>query len=159
MWRQSGPDGSGKFAQYDVKDVSEHMSFLEMLDDLNEELIEDSKDPIAFDHDCREGICGACSMVINGHPHGPKERSTACQIHMRHIFDAGMDEMEAAKDIALANYEDWMDAERVYANVASIYREIREVPAGEGMTPMEVFAGMAELFKHQKSNGTHGHQP
>ncbi len=93
VWRQSGPDGSGKFAQYDVKDVSEHMSFLEMLDDLNEDLIEDGKDPVAFDHDCREGICGMCSMVINGHAHGPKERSTACQIHMRHIFDAGMDEI------------------------------------------------------------------
>ena len=76
---------------------------------------------------------------------------------VRKRFNAGMSEMDAAKDIALANYEDWMDAERVYANVASIYREIREVPAGEGMTPMEVFAGMAELFKHQKSNGTHGH--
>jgi hypothetical protein len=65
--------------------------------------------------------------------------------------------MEAAKDIALANYEDWNDAERVFANVAAIYREFRGIPASEGLTPMEVFAGMAELFKHQKTNGTHGH--
>ena len=62
-----------------------------------------------------------------------------------------------AKDIALANYEDWNDAERVFANVAAIYREFRGIPASEGLTPMEVFAGMAELFKHQKTNGTHGH--
>ena len=92
VWRQSGPN-DGRFEQYTATDVSEHMSFLEMLDDLNERLLEEGKEPIAFDHDCREGICGMCSLVINGHPHGPKEKSTACQIHMRHIFEAGMDEI------------------------------------------------------------------
>ncbi len=75
----------------------------------------------------------------------------------RKRFDAGLDEMEAAKDIALANYEDWNDAERVFANVAALYREFRNIPASEGMTPMEVFAGMAELFKHQQTHGHHHH--
>ena len=74
----------------------------------------------------------------------------------RKRFDAGLDELAAAKDIALDNFEDWNDAERVYANVAALYREFRGTPAGEGMTPMEVFAGMAELFKHQQAHG-HGH--
>ncbi len=79
------------------------------------------------------------------------------EFEARKRFDAGMDEMTAAKDIALANYEDWNDAERVYANVAALYREFRGVPAGEGLTAMEVFAGMAELFKHQQTHGQHHH--
>ncbi len=83
IWRQAGPNEEGMLKTYDVTDVSEHMSFLEMLDVLNEDLIAKGETPVAFDHDCREGICGTCGMVINGRPHGPVARTTACQLHMR----------------------------------------------------------------------------
>lgn len=85
IWRQSGPDKAGKFERYEVTDVSEHCSFLEMLDLLNERLVEQGIDPVAFDSDCREGICGTCGMVIEGRPHGPQKATTTCQLHMRHF--------------------------------------------------------------------------
>jgi succinate dehydrogenase / fumarate reductase iron-sulfur subunit len=87
VWRQKDAKDEGRFVHYEAKGVSEHMSFLEMLDVVNEGLIAKGEDPIAFDHDCREGICGTCSMVIGGRPHGPKERTTACQLHMRSFED------------------------------------------------------------------------
>jgi succinate dehydrogenase / fumarate reductase iron-sulfur subunit len=87
VWRQRNGASSGQFVSYDAKDVSKDMSFLEMLDVLNEELMAKGQDPIAFDHDCREGICGMCSMVINGRPHGPQKNTTACQLHMRQFND------------------------------------------------------------------------
>jgi len=87
IWRQKNKDSKGKFETYKLDDVSEHMSFLEMLDVLNESLEVEGKDPIAFEHDCREGICGCCSMVINGRPHGPNKRTTTCQLHMRSFSD------------------------------------------------------------------------
>jgi succinate dehydrogenase / fumarate reductase iron-sulfur subunit len=83
IWREGGVYANGKLESYQVE-ASEHMSFLEMLDVLNQQLIEEKKDPVAFDHDCREGICGSCSMVIDGRPHGPQTGTTACQLHMRH---------------------------------------------------------------------------
>ncbi len=83
VWRQKNGSDKGTFETYDVKDISSEMSFLEMFDVLNERLILEGKDPIAFDHDCREGICGACSMHINGRPHGPWHATTTCQLHMR----------------------------------------------------------------------------
>ncbi|HYJ37705.1 MAG TPA: succinate dehydrogenase/fumarate reductase iron-sulfur subunit [Chitinophagaceae bacterium] len=83
VWRQATKDGEGRFETYEVKDISSEMSFLEMFDVLNERLIHEGKDPIAFDHDCREGICGTCSMHINGRPHGPWHATTTCQLHMR----------------------------------------------------------------------------
>jgi len=83
VWRQSGPQDQGKFVEYDLPDVSEHMSFLEMLDVLNEGLIARGEEPVAFDHDCREGICGMCGGVVNGEAHGPDARTTLCQLHMR----------------------------------------------------------------------------
>jgi succinate dehydrogenase iron-sulfur subunit len=82
VWRQEGPNDKGGFKTYDV-DANPHQSFLEMLDVLNENLISQKQEPVAFDHDCREGICGACSMVINGQPHGPLQGTTTCQLHMR----------------------------------------------------------------------------
>jgi succinate dehydrogenase / fumarate reductase iron-sulfur subunit len=87
VWRQAGRSAPGRFEQYHVADVSEHMSFLEMLDVLNARLIGEGREPIAFEHDCREGICGSCGMVINGRPHGPVPRVTACQLHMRSFRD------------------------------------------------------------------------
>ena len=87
VWRQKNGASKGEFVSYDANDVSRDMSFLEMLDVLNEELMGKGQDPIAFDHDCREGICGACSMVINGRPHGPQKNTTACQLHMRQFKD------------------------------------------------------------------------
>lgn len=83
VWRQKNNNESGKFETYNVPNVSEDMSFLEMFDVLNERLIIEGKDPVAFDHDCREGICGMCSMFINGRPHGPLKGVTTCQLHMR----------------------------------------------------------------------------
>ena len=85
IWRQKSSDMSGKFESYEVDNLNTHMSFLEMLDVLNEKLVAEDKEPVAFDHDCREGICGMCSMVINGRPHGPMKGTTTCQLHMRHF--------------------------------------------------------------------------
>src|SRR5688572_22535300 len=87
VWRQKNTADRGHFETYQVKDISSEMSFLEMFDVLNEELIREGKDPIAFDHDCREGICGTCSMYINGRPHGPWQANTTCQLHMRAYKD------------------------------------------------------------------------
>ena len=84
IWRQNNASEKGRFEIFEIE-ADEHMSFLEMLDVLNEQLLEQKKDPIAFEHDCREGICGACNMVINGRPHGPLEGTTTCQLHMRHF--------------------------------------------------------------------------
>ncbi|MEM1206359.1 MAG: succinate dehydrogenase/fumarate reductase iron-sulfur subunit [Acidobacteriota bacterium] len=87
VWRQAGPDAEGRLVEYPAKDISAEMSFLEMLDVVNEGLIEDGQEPITFDHDCREGICGACGMMINGFAHGPQGGTTACQLHMRSFSD------------------------------------------------------------------------
>lgn len=87
VWRQPGPDAAGAFERYEAKDVNPHMSFLEMLDEVNQDLIGQGAEPIAFEHDCREGICGSCGMVINGHPHGRKKAITVCQLHMRSFAD------------------------------------------------------------------------
>ncbi len=83
IWRQDNGISTGSFVAYEIENISKDTSFLEMLDSLNEQLIADSKDCIAFDHDCREGICGSCSLVINGYPHGKKLRTTTCQLYMR----------------------------------------------------------------------------
>lgn len=87
VWRQKGPDAKGAFEIHKVTEVNEDISFLEMLDVLNDKLIEGDKEPIHFEHDCREGICGTCSMIINGEAHGPRKLTTACQLHMREFTD------------------------------------------------------------------------
>ena len=87
VWRQANADAKGKMETYQMSEVSPDMSFLEMMDVLNEELIEKGIDPVAFDHDCREGICGMCSMFINGEAHGPDRLITTCQLHMRKFKD------------------------------------------------------------------------
>lgn len=87
IWRQNGPRDKGKMIDYNVSEISEHMSFLEMMDVLNEKLVNEGEEPVAFDHDCREGICGSCSMFINGEAHGPVQGTTTCQLHMRSFKD------------------------------------------------------------------------
>jgi succinate dehydrogenase / fumarate reductase iron-sulfur subunit len=87
IWRQAGPNAPGSFMDYTAKGVTPDMSFLEMLDVVNDELTRAGQQPVEFDHDCREGICGACSMVINGNPHGPDTATTTCQLHMRRFKD------------------------------------------------------------------------
>lgn len=87
IWRQEGPNVAGKFVDYTLDSVNEHMSFLEMLDVLNEEIVEEGGVPIEFDYDCREGICGSCNLMINGRAHGPKDLTCTCQLHMRNYDD------------------------------------------------------------------------
>jgi succinate dehydrogenase / fumarate reductase iron-sulfur subunit len=85
VWRQKNADSPGRMVKYEARDINPHMSFLEMLDVVNEDLIAKGEDPIAFDHDCREGICGTCGFMINGVAHGPQRGTTVCQLHMRHF--------------------------------------------------------------------------
>lgn len=87
VWRQKNTESPGGFGDYHLDDVSDDSSFLEMLDILNEQLIDKGEEPVAFDHDCREGICGMCSLTINGNAHGPERATTVCQLHMRHFSD------------------------------------------------------------------------
>jgi len=87
VWRQAGADAPGSFEEIDARDVSPEMSFLEMFDVVNDRLTAEGREPIAFDHDCREGICGSCSMMINGRAHGPSEGTATCQLHMRKFHD------------------------------------------------------------------------
>lgn len=90
IWRQAGPHVAGGFQSYELHDVSPDISFLEMLDLLNEQLIARGEEPVAFDHDCREGICGTCGVMINGQPHGPQNLTTTCQLHMRQFQDGDL---------------------------------------------------------------------
>jgi succinate dehydrogenase / fumarate reductase iron-sulfur subunit len=87
VWRQAGPSKDGRLVEYTADNIQPDMSFLEMLDVVNESLIKKGEDPIAFDSDCREGICGTCSLVVNGVPHGPDRGTTVCQLHMRRFKD------------------------------------------------------------------------
>jgi succinate dehydrogenase / fumarate reductase iron-sulfur subunit len=87
VWRQAGPRAAGRFETYELGDVSPDMSFLELFDVLNERLVAQGEEPVAFDHDCREGICGSCAMMINGRPHGPERGTATCQLHMRKFED------------------------------------------------------------------------
>ena len=87
VWRQKGPKDKGQFETYQIDKINQSVSFLEMLDILNERLVSEGKEPIVFDHDCREGICGMCSLYVNGHPHGPATGATTCQLYMRRFND------------------------------------------------------------------------
>ena len=87
VWRQSGRDHPGRFEEYDLDGLNPDMSFLEMMDVLNDRLTREGKEPVAFEHDCREGICGSCAMAINGEPHGPNEGATTCQVYLRSFKD------------------------------------------------------------------------
>lgn len=87
IWRQKGPKEKGHFETYPMNNINQSVSFLEMLDILNERLVNEGKEPVVFDHDCREGICGMCSLYVNGHPHGPATGATTCQLYMRRFYD------------------------------------------------------------------------
>ena len=91
VWRQSGRDHPGRFEEYDLEGLNPDMSFLEMMDVLNDRLTREGKEPVAFEHDCREGICGSCAMAINGEPHGPNEGATTCQVYLRSFKDWSID--------------------------------------------------------------------
>lgn len=106
IWRQASPDSPGRLETYHVKNISPHMSFLEMLDVLNEDLIKAGKEPVEFDSDCREGICGTCGLVINGIPHGPQERTATCQLHMRSFKDGDVITVEPWRADALPIIKD-----------------------------------------------------
>ena len=108
VWRQAGPDAKGALETYPISDVSPDMSFLEMIDVLNEQLINQDVEPIVFDHDCREGICGACSMFINGEAHGPGRGITTCQLHMREFNDGDTITIEPFRAAAFPVIKDLM---------------------------------------------------
>ena len=106
VWRQRNSAAKGNFETFEVQDISSEMSFLEMFDVLNERLVNEGKDPIAFDHDCREGICGACSMYVNGKAHGPWEKNTVCQLHMRAFKDGDTIFVEPWRSVAFPVIKD-----------------------------------------------------
>jgi succinate dehydrogenase / fumarate reductase iron-sulfur subunit len=108
VWRQNGPQDTGRMESYQVSEISEDMSFLEMMDVLNDQLIRSGKDPVTFDHDCREGICGSCSMFINGEAHGPGRGITTCQLHMRSFNDGDTIYIEPWRSAAFPVIKDLM---------------------------------------------------
>lgn len=108
VWRQEGSEAPGRFVDYDVDDVVPEMSLLEMLDKLNEDLIKKGLEPIAFESDCREGICGTCGMVVNGFPHGPERKTTTCEIRMRHFHDGDTITLEPFRASAFPVQKDLM---------------------------------------------------
>ncbi len=108
VWRQNGPNEKGRIKEYAATDINPNKSFLEMLDVVNEDLLEKGEEPIAFDHDCREGICGMCSLVIDGEPHGPERGTTTCQLHMRHFKDGDTITIEPFRATAFPVLKDLM---------------------------------------------------
>jgi succinate dehydrogenase / fumarate reductase, iron-sulfur subunit len=106
VWRQKGPTAKGRFETYHAKNISTDMSFLEMIDVVNEQLTLDGKEPIAFDHDCREGICGMCGAMVNGRAHGPEKGTTLCQLHMRHFSDGDTIAVEPWRALAFKVVKD-----------------------------------------------------
>lgn len=106
VWRQQGPRDKGRFETYHAENISTDMSFLEMLDVVNEQLTLAGKEPISFDHDCREGICGTCGAVVNGRPHGPEKGTTLCQLHMRHFENGDMIAIEPWRALAFKIIKD-----------------------------------------------------
>jgi len=117
VWRQKSPKAKGKFETYKLDNISIDASFLEMLDILNEQLISEKKEPVVFDHDCREGICGMCSLYINGRPHGPDDDVTTCQLHMRHFKDGETITVEPWRSRAFPLVKDLMVDRSAYDKI------------------------------------------
>ena len=117
IWRQTGPKEKGQFKVYEMKDIPTDTSFLEMLDILNEQLINAGEEPVVFDHDCREGICGMCSLYINGHPHGPATGATTCQLYMRRFKDGETITVEPWRSAGFPVIRDLMVDRRAYDKI------------------------------------------
>ena len=117
VWRQAAAKAAGKFETYDMPNVPTDASFLEMMDLLNEKLVSEHKEPIAFDHDCREGICGMCSLYINGHPHGPDDSITTCQLHMRKFHDGELITVEPWRSHAFPVIKDLVVNRNAYDEI------------------------------------------
>ena len=117
VWRQKGPKAQGAFETYEMKDIPGDTSFLEMMDILNEQLISEGKEPVVFDHDCREGICGMCSLYINGHPHGPAQGATTCQIYMRRFNDGDVITVEPWRSAGFPVIKDLMVDRTAYDKI------------------------------------------
>ncbi len=117
VWRQAGPKAKGHFETFELNNISTDSSFLEMIDVLNEKLISERREPIAFDHDCREGICGMCSLYINGHPHGPDDEITTCQLHMRKFKDGETITIEPWRSAAFPVIKDLMVDRRAFDKI------------------------------------------
>ncbi|MDR0829341.1 MAG: succinate dehydrogenase/fumarate reductase iron-sulfur subunit [Prevotellaceae bacterium] len=117
VWRQASPKAKGAFENYELNNVPTDSSFLEMIDMLNEQLIAERKEPVTFDHDCREGICGMCSLYINGHPHGPDQEVTTCQLHMRKFHDGETITIEPWRSRAFPVIKDLMVDRQAYDKI------------------------------------------
>ena len=117
VWRQASKHDAGEFKTYQAKNISPEQSFLEMLDVVNEDLIAKGEDPIAFDHDCREGICGMCSLMINGQAHGPERGTTTCQLHMRHFHDGDEIVIEPWRALAFPVIKDLMVSREAFDRI------------------------------------------
>lgn len=117
VWRQTSPKAKGRFEKYTIEGVSTDSSFFEMLDLLNDKLIREGREPIAFDHDCREGICGACSLYIDGHPHGPDSQATTCQLHMRKFSDGATITVEPWRSAAFPVIKDLVVDRRAFEKI------------------------------------------
>ena len=117
FWRQNGPKDQGHFDTHEMHDIPDDTSFLEMLDILNEELINEGKEPFVFDHDCREGICGMCSLYVNGHPHGPATGATTCQLYMRRFKDGETITVEPWRSAGFPVIRDLMVDRRAYDKI------------------------------------------
>ena len=139
VWRQKGPKAKGAFESYPMENISGDTSFLEMLDILNEKLINEGKEPVVFDHDCREGICGMCSLYINGHPHGPATGATTCQIYMQ-IYGREVEPMVEAAKIVEAAKPDILDI-----NFGCPVKKVAGKGAGAGM--LQNIPKMLEITK------------
>ncbi|MGD0484623.1 MAG: succinate dehydrogenase/fumarate reductase iron-sulfur subunit [Gemmatimonadales bacterium] len=147
VWRQKDARTPGRFVTYEAHDISPDMSFLEMLDVVNERLIEGGEEPIAFDHDCREGICGTCGVVVNGRPHGPRERTTACQLHMRSFADGDSLTIEPWRAKAFPVLKDLIvdrsALDRIIAAGGFIAAPIGSAPDANAIPVRKVFADLS----------------
>ena len=117
IWRQKGPKEKGHFETYPMNNINQSVSFLEMLDILNERLVNEGKEPVVFDHDCREGICGMCSLYVNGHPHGPATGATTCQLYMRRFHDGETITIEPWRSAGFPVIRDLMVARTAYDKI------------------------------------------
>ncbi len=147
IWRQQNATSAGKMVRYEMPNVSEHMSFLEMIDVLNEELTKKGEDPVTFEHDCRDGICGCCGFMIDGIPHGPQRGTTVCQLHMRHYKDGDEVWLEPFRAKAFPVIKDLMvdrsAFDRIIASGGYISINTGSAPDGNNLPVLQKCSDMA----------------